>query len=110
MKLLLDENLSKRIIPHLEDHYPESSQVTLIGLERAMDHEIWEYAKLNDFVIVTRDSDYYDLSLVLGAPPKIIWLQTGNCSKEKIINLLIRNKLIIYDLFEKKNLNCIELY
>ncbi len=36
MKLLLDENLSRRVIPFLLNSYPESTQVTLIGL--LLDH------------------------------------------------------------------------
>jgi predicted nuclease of predicted toxin-antitoxin system len=57
MKLLLDENLSRRLIPFLQQDFPGSTQVALIGLERADDGEIWEFAKANGFVIVTRDAD-----------------------------------------------------
>jgi predicted nuclease of predicted toxin-antitoxin system len=110
MKLLLDENLSRRIIPLLDEHYPGSTQVALIGLERAVDQEIWQYAKENNFVILTQDSDYYDLSLVQGAPPKVIWLKTGNSSKKFIAELLLSKKLIICDLLNQKDLKCIELY
>ena len=110
MKLLLDENLSRRIIPIIEMDYPESSQVVLVGLEKATDQEVWQYAKENGFVIVTRDSDFYDLSLIRGAPPQVIWLQTGNSSKQQVADLLIRNKSIIDDLLQKQDLKCVELY
>jgi hypothetical protein len=56
MKLLLDENLSRRLVPSPQDRYPGSTQVALVGLERADDRTIWKYAKDNDFVIVTRSS------------------------------------------------------
>jgi predicted nuclease of predicted toxin-antitoxin system len=72
MKLLLDEQLSRRIVPFLQAAYPGSTQVALIGMERASDREIWEYARANGFAIVTKDSDFYDLSLVLGAPPQVV--------------------------------------
>lgn len=68
MKLLLDENLSRRIVPLLQADYPGSSQVALLQLEAATDHAIWEYAKSNDFVIVTRDSDFHELGTLYGAP------------------------------------------
>jgi len=42
---------------------------------------VWQYAKDNNFIIVTKDSDFYDLSLVQGSPPKVIWLQSGNVQK-----------------------------
>ncbi len=58
MKLLLDENLSRRIVSLIASHYPGSSQVTLLGLERASDTAIWAYARQHDFIIVTKDSDF----------------------------------------------------
>jgi predicted nuclease of predicted toxin-antitoxin system len=57
MKLLLDENLSRRIVPFLQGDYPGSTQVALLGMERMADREIWEYARQNNFVVVSRDSD-----------------------------------------------------
>lgn len=64
MKLLLDENLSRRIVPFLQSDYSGSTQVTLIGLERASDWDIREYAKQNDFVVVSRDADFYEMSIL----------------------------------------------
>jgi predicted nuclease of predicted toxin-antitoxin system len=68
VKLLLDENLSRRIVPMLETGFPGSSHVVLLGLERAGDHDIWIYAQQNDFVIVTRDSDFSDMNALYGPP------------------------------------------
>jgi predicted nuclease of predicted toxin-antitoxin system len=56
MKLLLDENLSRRIVPFLQQNYPDSSQVVLLGLQAATDAEIWEFAKVQGYVIVSRDA------------------------------------------------------
>ncbi len=53
MKLLFDQNLSFRLCSMLADRYPESSQVRLIGLDRASDRDIWLYAEANGFTIVT---------------------------------------------------------
>ena len=55
MKLLLDENLSRRIVPFLQQNYPDSSQVVLLGLQAATDAEIWEFAKTQGYVVVSRD-------------------------------------------------------
>ena len=44
MKLLLDENLSRRAVAYLLDTFPETSQVALLDLEHANDRSIWEYA------------------------------------------------------------------
>lgn len=78
MKLLLDENLSRRVVPFLQQNYPGSSQVVLLGLQAAMDAEIWEFAKAQGYVVVSRDVDFLDLSLLKGAPPKLIRLRTPN--------------------------------
>lgn len=72
MKLLLDENLSRRIVPFLQTAFPDSSQVNLLGLETGSDSEIWQYAKANGFVIVSRDSDFQERSLVAGHPPQVV--------------------------------------
>lgn len=55
MKLLLDQNLSYRLVEPLQDTYPDTTQVRLAGLERADDRAVWEYAREHDFVIVTKD-------------------------------------------------------
>lgn len=58
MKLLLDENLSRRLLPFLLHDYPGSSHACLLNLESATDVEVWTTAKTQDFVIVTRDADF----------------------------------------------------
>ncbi len=72
MKLLLDENLSRRLVPFLQHDYPDSTQVVLVGLERAGDRAIWQLAKNDGYVIVTRDADFQELSLIYGAPPCVV--------------------------------------
>ena len=108
MKLLLDENLSRRLVPFLQAAYPGTTQVVLIGLERADDRSIWQYARDHDFVIVTKDADYYDLSLLLGAPPNVIWLQTGNTDKTTVLRKLTANPGAIEAAFAE-GLACIAL-
>lgn len=110
MKLLLDENLSRRLVPMLQSAYPDSSQVALLKLEAATDREIWEYAKNNDFIIVTRDSDFHELSTLYGFPPSIIWLKTGNQSKTSTLRSLLAHKEQIDAALFHENKCCIEIY
>src|SRR5205823_13489204 len=91
MKLLFDQNLSFRLCRSLEDLFPDSAQVRLLGLEQADDRVIWNYARQNDFVIVTQDADFENLSLLHGAPPKVIWLRCGNQPTKVIADLLRRH-------------------
>ncbi len=88
MKLLFDHNLSPRLINRLSDLFPDSSHVYLLGLDRVDDTVIREYAKQHDFLIVTKDADFSDLSLLLGFPPKVIWIRRGNCKTSDIESIL----------------------
>ena len=91
MKLLLDENLSDRIIHRIVDLYPESEHVKTLGLINTDDAVIWEYAKANGFVIVSKDSDFHQRSLLYGYPPKFVYLRIGNSSTSKIVQILRDN-------------------
>ena len=84
MKVLFDQNLSPKLVDRLTDLFPGSSHVQSLGLDCATDDQIWEHAQLNGFVIVTKDEDFNDLSVVRGSPPKIIWLQLGNCTTDQV--------------------------
>jgi predicted nuclease of predicted toxin-antitoxin system len=108
MKLLLDENLSRRLVPFLQDAYPGSSQVVLLGLERANDYEVWRFAGEHGFVLVTQDADFYDLSLARGLPPPVLWVRAGNVSKSTVLQLLIERAAAIKVAFEH-GAACVEL-
>ncbi|MBC7855829.1 MAG: DUF5615 family PIN-like protein [Pirellulaceae bacterium] len=79
MKLLLDQNLSPKLAIRLAELFPGSAHVQSFALDCAEDDVVWEYARLNGFAIVTKDADYDNLGVIRGHPPKIIWLQLGNC-------------------------------
>lgn len=90
MKLIFDQNLSPKLVNLLVDIFQDSAHVTTIGLATATDRTVWDYALKNDFIIVTKDSDFNDLSSLLGFPPKIIWIKRGNCST-KTVETVFRN-------------------
>jgi len=84
MKLLFDENLSFKLCAKMQDVFPGSKHVRDLGLEQAEDIEIWEFSKNKNFVIVTKDADFNDLSVMWGYPPYIVWLRTGNTRVRQI--------------------------
>ncbi|MEO0803453.1 MAG: DUF5615 family PIN-like protein [Cyanobacteria bacterium J06642_2] len=88
MKLLFDEDLSPKLFNRLSDLFPNSLHVREIGMEATTDSIIWEYAKVNDYMIISKDADMHDLSLVFGSPSKVIWLRLGNCSTLQVENVL----------------------
>jgi len=66
-----------------------------LGLGRADDRQVWKHAKDNGFCIVSKDSDYYDLSVLYGHPPKVIWLRLGNCTTREIFECLRNHQATI---------------
>ncbi|MFN6945430.1 MAG: DUF5615 family PIN-like protein [Cytophagaceae bacterium] len=112
MKLLFDQNISFRIIKKIENDFPEAKQVRELGLENKSDLEIWNFAKSKDSTIVTFDTDFFDLTVLKGHPPKIIWIRSGNTSTSFLAELLIRKKNIIQSFLlseEWKEIGCLEM-
>jgi len=75
VKLLFDENLSRKLVFRLADLYAGSVHVADVQLLHTADREIWEFAKRGDFIVVSADSDFYELATTLGPPPKVVWLR-----------------------------------
>lgn len=90
-KLLFDNNISHRVLSKIADIFPNSLHVMLKDLDESTDLEVWRYAKLHGFAIVTKDSDFNDLAIYRGIPPKIIWIKLGNCKVDAIALLLREN-------------------
>jgi predicted nuclease of predicted toxin-antitoxin system len=97
VKLLFDNNLSPHLPRHLHDLFPDASHVAFLGLDRASDAVVWQYARDHGYVIVTKDTDFSDLSTQLGWPPKVVWLRIGNCSTAQIVHLLRNHALTIME-------------
>ena len=91
MKLLFDQNLSYKLVTRLAGLYPASQHARNIGLVSAHDQAIWEYAKINQFVLVTKDEDFHARSILFGQPPKVLWIRSGNCSTDLVETLLVKN-------------------
>lgn len=110
MTLLLDENLSRRVVPFIQQKYPDSTQISLLNMKHSTDKEIWDYAKTHCYVIVTKDAGFLDMSLLYGQPPKIIWLKIGNQTKAVMINALLENRVEIERVLISEDKACVEVY
>ncbi len=91
MKLLVDQNLSPRLLTLVGELFPQSVHVRSIDLGSALDEELWAVAATKGFVILSKDADFHQLSLVKGPLPKVIWIRLGNASTEAIAGLLRRH-------------------
>ena len=110
MKLLLDENLSRRIVAVILDAYPESSQIALLNMDSANDRQVWAYAQQNGYILVTQDSDFHEMSVLYGHPPKVIWLKCGNQPRRRIVEILLSITEDVRAFADNPNLSCLEVY
>jgi predicted nuclease of predicted toxin-antitoxin system len=109
MKLLFDENLSPKMVMALADVFPDSVHVDRVGLGGGSDDDVWRYAKDNDYMIVSKDSDFYEKSILYGHPPKIILIKRGNCTNRQI-QLILRNKAtFIADFYQNDDVSFISI-
>lgn len=96
MKLLFDENLSFRLARELGNVCPESAHVRDVGLLGAGELRIWEHAAERDFVLVSKDTDFYQRSVAHGGPPKVIWLRVGNVPTSSVADLSRGSKRLVH--------------
>ena len=109
MKLLFDKNLSPALSRRLSDLFPDSVHVRDVGMKATDDPKVWNFAKAGDFMIVSKDADMHDLSLVFGNPPKVIWLRLGNCSTRQVEELLRRDFEVIKLFYEDEYVSLLAL-
>ena len=92
-RLLLDQNLSRRLLDSFAMQFPGSAHVGELGLAQASDSAIFSFARDNGFAILSKDSDFHHLSVRYGAPPKVIWVRLGNASTVQIADAFLRSAL-----------------
>jgi len=91
VKLLFDQNLSYKLAHRLADLFPDSNRVREVSLQEADDAVVWESANQHGFMIVSKDSDFHQRSFVFGFPPKLIWVQLGNCTTTEVEQVIRKN-------------------
>jgi predicted nuclease of predicted toxin-antitoxin system len=110
MKLLFDQNISHRILSLLPEEFSNSTSVKKEKLNNLSDQKIWEFAKTNGFIIVTQDSDFNDLTLLHGFPPKIIWIRTGNINTKELGIIITHHLQLIQKFNIDDQYGCFEIF
>ena len=91
MILWLDAHLSPALAPKLELALGcKVVPIRDLGLRESADLEIFASAKLNESIILTKDSDFAELVQRFGPPPRIIWIRSGNRSNIEMVEVLTR--------------------
>lgn len=109
MRLLFDENLSFRLIAALAQQFPDSAHVRSVGLQRADDLTIWRFARDQGVAVVTLDADFFELSVLHGAPPKILWLRCLDTSTPAVLHLIATHEREIRAFESDNSASCIVL-
>lgn len=111
MKILVDQNISFRLLQHISNTFSEVEHIKALGLTNASDYQIFISARQQGFTaVLTQDEDFYSLLLEHGPPPKIIWLRTGNCSTSFLAKVILRNAELIQTFLEDAGQDCLEIY
>jgi predicted nuclease of predicted toxin-antitoxin system len=109
VKLLFDEQLSERLCSLLDDVLPHAVHVRELDAGGAPDTRVWRLAQERGCMIVTKDEDFHRLSVLRGAPPKVVWLRTGNCTTEDVATLLRRHAAAIQQFAREPGATVLEL-
>jgi predicted nuclease of predicted toxin-antitoxin system len=99
VKLLLDEDLSRRLVPRVQGPFPGSSQVALLGLERASDGQLCDFAAEHDVVVCSKDADFQRLVMARGYRPRLVQLALGNVCNDALLSALLAAAADLYAAF-----------
>lgn len=110
MKLLFDQNLSRKLVKLLAEDYPDSRHVLFVDIDTHADDNIYYFARREGFIVVSMDKDFADLSKQRGAPPKVIWLLCGNALTEHVAEILRKAKRDIEKLVNSQEVDLLELF
>jgi predicted nuclease of predicted toxin-antitoxin system len=110
VKLLFDQNVSPALADRLAELFPGSSHVFFLNLHEADDAVLWQYAREHGFIVVSKDADFSELSMLRGFPPKLLWLRLGNCLTSEIEALLRSNYVSISRLNDDPEAGILSLF
>ena len=106
----LRSNLSRKLVTRLADIFPNASHVHLHELAEKTDTQIWDFAKLNHFCMVTQDADFTERSRLYSSPPKVVWLRCGNAPTNQVKTLIRSGQEVIQELLSNSSIYCLELH
>ena len=88
MNFLVDANLPPRLGQWLRDRNQPATHLLDLHSLRISDKQLWALAITRSEVIITKDTDFYERSLLLGQPPKVVLIALGNCNNDELLHQL----------------------
>lgn len=111
MKILIDQNISFRIVARIQQSFTTVSHVKSLNLIDENDYKIFQFARQNGYdAILTLDEDFYNILLEHNPPPKVIWLRTGNCSTAHLSQIILNNQADIQTFLNSTDHDCLEIF
>jgi predicted nuclease of predicted toxin-antitoxin system len=95
VKFLIEENLSDKLSARLGAAYPGTKHVKQVSLSARADTEVWELARKEGFIILTQADDFAEMSMMRGAPPKVVHLAMGNHTTKEWLAIIQANAVAI---------------
>jgi len=83
---MIDENLPASLAAGLPITRSHACDLSV----RPTDNELWQHARERNWMILTRDTDFFDRLILEGPPPKVIWVRLGNIRRRDLQSLLSR--------------------
>ena len=100
MKFLIDAQLPPKLSDWLKNRgFASRHMIEIPGGLITPDEIIWKIAKENDEIIVSKDSDFFDKSLLEDHPPQLLRINLGNCSNQDLFARLERDWEVIEESF-----------
>ena len=103
MEIWIDAQLSPSIALWLNQQYATivtAHSVRSLGLRDAGDEVIFQKAKQQKAVIMTKDDDFVKLLDRIGPPPQLIWITTGNTSNAAMREILAKHFFTIIEMLK----------
>lgn len=92
MKFLLDVHISYKLANAIKELGHEAIHInTILDKWHTKDSDICKYADKNDFILITKDTDFRISYFLSNTPKKLIKVNLGNISTEKLVSVFRKN-------------------
>ncbi|HEX4809660.1 MAG TPA: DUF5615 family PIN-like protein [Bryobacteraceae bacterium] len=103
MKVLLDENLSQKIVLQLADLFTQIKHARDLYLKEKPDTNIWKAAKEGGFdLLITTDRDFLQIAAQNEPPPKLVRIEQADVKTAQLAAVRRNNALKVRELLNSK--------
>ena len=102
MRIWIDAQMSPAIAGWITSNYAVTAiPIRDLGLRDATDKGIFEAARRENAIVMSKDSDFVLLLDIFGPPPQVIWVTCGNTSNARLKEILANTLPKALELLER---------